>query len=203
MQQVPVLILRHGETEWNRAGRMQGGLDSPLTEKGQAQAAQQASILSAHIDETWDWFSSPQRRARATAQIAGAGRDVVEDTRLREIAMGDWSGMLRSQIAQERPDLFQDTQRMDWYGQAPGGETLADLSDRVTRFLADLERPSVIVTHGITSRALRCELLGLPIERFHELGGGQGVAYHIDADRYDCLTPDGVVPQSRLLTENL
>lgn len=194
-----ILILRHGETEWNRVGRMQGALDSPLTELGRAQAKQQGRILRGLGLENPRWYVSPQGRAQQTARLASEMRaaDLTDDPRLREIGMGDWSGMTRAQIADTRPDLFEDKDLMAYYGEAPGGECLQDLERRVTAFLDDIEGPTVIVTHGITSRALRCALLGIPVQRFHELGGGQGVVYRLSGAGYDCLTPDGAITQTR------
>ena len=92
-----LLILRHGETEWNRAGRMQGALDSPLTETGRAQARRQGVILRAFGIEGWRWVASPQGRAAQTAAIAAQGLDleIATDDRLKEIGIGDWTGATR------------------------------------------------------------------------------------------------------------
>ena len=114
-----ILILRHGETEWNRAGRMQGDQDSPLTDTGRAQARRQGALLAASGCDGYQWFSSPQGRA------------------------------------------------------------LASVAARTLAFLETLTGASVIVTHGITSRILRCHLLGQPWETFDQLEGGQGVIYRI------------------------
>ncbi len=174
------LILRHGETEWNREGRMQGGLDSPLTGTGRAQAQRQNAILRDFGVTGWSWCASPQGRAMATAQIAADGltTEIVPDARLREIGMGNWSGLRRSEIAEQVPHLF-ETDGLGWYDHAPDGEGLVALEQRAKAFLKDLKGPTVIVTHGITSRVLRCIAQGLPVEAFETLGGGQGVVYHI------------------------
>ncbi len=174
------LILRHGETEWNREGRMQGGLDSALTGTGRAQARQQNHLLRAFGVSGWPWFASPQGRAMSTARIAAEGlsSDILPDRRLREIDVGEWTGLLRSEIAEQAPHLF-ETGDMAWYDHAPGGEGLIALECRARAFLRDLEGPAVIVTHGITSRVIRCVAQGLPAEAFDTIGGGQGVVYHI------------------------
>ena len=174
------VILRHGENEWNREGRMQGGLDSALTEVGREQARRQNAILQTFGVQGWSWCSSPQGRAMATARIAADGltTEIVPDVRLREIGMGDWAGMQRSEIAEQVPYLF-ETDGLGWYDHAPGGEGLVALEGRAKAFLADLRGPTVIVTHGITSRVVRCIAQGLPAESFDTLGGGQGVVYHI------------------------
>jgi len=175
-----LLILRHGETEWNLEGRMQAALDSPLTKLGRSQAMRQNQLLRAHGVSDWAWFSSPQGRAQSTAGIAADGltRDIATDTRLREIGMGDWTGLLRADIADQFPHLF-ETDGLSWYDHAPGGEGLIAVHTRCMDFLMQLSQPAVIVTHGITSRVLRCIALGLPVDAFDRLGGGQGVVYHL------------------------
>ncbi len=194
-----VLILRHGETEWNRQGRMQGGQDSPLTRRGEGQARAQGLILQRFGVEGFTWVSSPQGRALRTAELArGQAGGIATDARLREISMGDWSGLLREDIARQAPDYFApEAAMMAWYGNAPGGETLAALAQRLTAFLADLSAPTVIVTHGVTSRALRCLLLGLPVETFNRLEGGQGVVYRVTPEIYERLEQTGKVMQIR------
>ena len=174
------LILRHGQTEWNCAERMQGRLDSALTELGRDQAARQAEILRDFGVAGWDWYASPQGRAMATAQIAQGDHqaEITVDARLSEIDLGDWTGKVRSEIRAEVPALF-EAGELGWYDHAPGGEGLAGLAARAGAFMAGLQGPSVIVTHGITSRVIRCLALGLPVNAFGSLPGGQGVAHHV------------------------
>jgi len=189
-----LLILRHGETRWNREGRMQGGLDSSLTEKGRAQAKAQNRLIRAAGIGAASCYCSPQGRAMSTARIAlqGHGLEIAPDTRLREIGMGRWSGLLRDDIAAGVPHLFQNPKAMAWYGHAPEGETLEELAGRVLDFLTGLTGPSVIVTHGITSRVMRSLILGLPVSNFAALEGGQGVVYRLAPGIYEKRTLQGV-----------
>lgn len=185
----PLLVLRHGETEWNRVGRMQGHLDSPLTRTGRAQALRQRDILrDLGLSADWRWLSSPQERALATARIASEGLDVeiAIDDRLAEINVGDWTGASREDIRAARPDLFEKTD-LGWYDHAPGGEGLLGLASRCAALLRDLDGPTVIVTHGITSRVIRCLATGRPYGDFVDIGGGQGVIYRIRDGRMDLL----------------
>ncbi|MEM7439826.1 MAG: histidine phosphatase family protein [Pseudomonadota bacterium] len=179
MAQLPdLLVLRHGETEWNRVGRMQGTLDSPLTDTGRRQAARQGQILQDFNVDGWDWVSSPQGRAMATAQIASGRADVATDARLAEIDVGDWTGVTKEQILAQRPDA---TARgpLAWYDFAPGGEHISGLARRVEAFLADVSGPTVVVTHGITSRVIRCLATGQSPSNYANVSGGQGVVYHV------------------------
>ena len=181
MRYPDLLILRHGETEWNRAGRMQGAADSPLTDRGRGHAAAQGRLLAARDLRDWIFWTSPLGRCRTTADIALGpyATHVRPDPRLVEITLGSWTGKLRSDIAAEVPHLFDQDHGMDWYDHAPGGEGLDGLYVRTGAFLEDLSAPSVIVTHGITSRMLRCHYLGLEPSAFADLPGGQGVVYHM------------------------
>ena len=184
-----LLILRHGETEWNRAGRMQGEADSPLTELGRSQAAAQGRLLDQFGISDWDIFCSPQGRSTETAQVAleGGMSRVVLDHRLAEITLGAWSGASRTRIMETAPHLFEPEDSMIWYDHAPGGEGLDALFARTGAFLKDLTRPSVVFTHGITSRMLRCHALGLEPKAFSDLPGGQGVIYHLSRGQQTCL----------------
>lgn len=188
-----LFILRHGETEWNLAGRMQGHLDSPLTVVGREQARKQGRLLSQVVTDACAWFSSPQGRAFNTAQIAAPnGQHIQQDIRLKEIGMGDWTGMTRHEIGLVRPDLFKKgAAPLSYYGQAPGSESINCVAERARDFLSSLTTPAVIVTHGITSRVLRCVALDLDPSCFAQLNGGQGIVYAICNSEYGALDDDG------------
>lgn len=176
-----LLILRHGETEWNAEGRMQGALNSPLTKAGKAQAVRQGEILQAFDLQGFDALSSPQGRAVETAAIALA-RQVTHlrtDDRLREIGVGDWAGMIRSALPGAEAFIEGPDGALELYERAPGGEGFAALEQRCAGFLASLGRPTVIVTHGITSRMLRAIATGSGASGLADMGGGQGVVYHL------------------------
>ena len=170
-------LLRHGETEWNAEGRMQGWLNSPLTEKGHMDAARQFEILRGRDLTGFQVLCSPTGRAFQTAAIA-LGTLVAEirtDDRLREIGVGEWSGRLRSQLPMEDgPDAY-----LRKYDAAPGGEGMEGLRARVSGFLEGLDRPSVLVSHGITIRMIRLLLAGDEAARAPAPDAGQGVVFHL------------------------
>jgi probable phosphoglycerate mutase len=184
-----LLLLRHGETEWNLAGRMQGRMDSPLTAQGRAQAARQNALLRALPLSDFAAFASPQKRAADTAQIALAGLELVarHDARLVEIGMGAWTGLLRDDLRAAHPHLVEPSGSLDWYDHAPGGEGFAALEARCRAFLEDLTGPAVIVTHGITSRMLRIVATGSPVADLASLPGGQGVVHRVRRGRHETL----------------
>lgn len=170
-------ILRHGETEWNAQNRMQGELNSPLTPKGERDAARQGEILQSVNLDGFDFICSPQGRAFQTAGIALAriAMHIRTDDRLREIGVGDWSGLLRDDLPMpEGKDPF-----MAQYEIAPNGEGFARLEVRCRAFLADLKGPAVLITHGITSRMLRSIIAGEGAVSVRTIHGGQGCVYHL------------------------
>lgn len=179
MRLPPLYILRHGQTLWNVEGRLQGHLDSALTEQGLAQACAQARIMAAlTLPEDTGLFVSPLGRTRRTAEIALAGLGPIQfDDRLREINAGDWEGRLRSEI---QPGMTA-TEKLpfEMFADAPGGEGLDGLEVRVASFLADLRAPAVIVSHGVAISVLRGLILGLDRGAMAALGNPQGVVIEI------------------------
>ena len=158
-------ITRHGQTIWNLERRYQGQGDSPLTEGGERQARLLAGRLDAvPLDAV---YSSDQRRAWRTAEMAIAGRAlaVTHDPAWRERAYGDWEGMTRPEIAERFPEQWR-VHRADRAGsKPPGGESLLEVQQRVLAALAALrERHAhqnvLVVTHGGTLWVLACTLHG-------------------------------------------
>ena len=188
MSNYPTLyILRHGETEWNLANRLQGHFDSRLTETGRAQAAAQNAILRRCNLSGFSALSSPQGRALITAQIAldGLGIDVATDAQLAEIGIGAWAGENRGALLRRTP-AARDS--YDLYEHAPEGEGFAALYQRCHAFLGSLTGPHVLVTHGITSRMLRLILLGRDLAVLRDMQGGQGVVFHLEGGQQKRLT---------------
>ena len=184
-----VLVLRHGQTEWNAAGRLQGHLDSPLTEIGLRQSQRQNETLLDYDLDGFRFITSPQGRACKTAQLALAGivAEIETSEELKEINMGQWSGITRAEIAAERKMRLQDLGELQIYDWTPGGETTAQLFARCARFLVQLTGPAVLVTHGMTSLCLRLCALGWGLDRLADLPREQGVVYRVKAGRHDEL----------------
>lgn len=186
-----LIVLRHGQTAWNLEGRWQGDLDSPLTTKGEAQARAMGAVLVREgiNADSHAAYVSPKGRARRSAELAlGPGWTPAVDTRLREIGVGAWEGRLIAEFAAES-GLPPDVSPYAYYEVAPGGEGFAALRTRVAGFLATLDRPSVLVTHGITSRMIRTLATGRDLDRFEELPGGQGVVFRVRGGVHEVLAP--------------
>jgi len=174
-------MLRHGQTEFNADSRMQGQLDTHLTELGLAQAAAAAEVLGKR--QPLLIVSSDLSRAYDTALVLGEriGAEVRVDKRLRETHLGDWQGMTHQEIDAAAPGA-----RMAWRNDARwaphGGESRVDVAERSLPLLAELvrhhewgagepDRPAVLVAHGGLIAALTARLLGLPVDNWPVLGG--------------------------------
>jgi len=177
-----ILLLRHGETEWNREGRIQGSKDSPLTELGLRQAEQQARILATHLPDLrrYTCYASPLPRAQRTAAIALGEVVPVTDARLRELDCGAWEGLTPAERTAQFPVLAASCKDdFDLYQNAPGGEGLEKLTLRLRAFLDDMQRPTIIVAHKVVLLILRGLLTGRDLPALHSLTSPQGVVIRI------------------------
>ena len=190
-----VYFLRHGQTEWNFEGWFQGQKDSPLTALGRRQAEDQGQLLRTVIED-WravDVWVSPLGRTRETAEIAL--RDVPAEPKivpeLAEISVGSWEGLRRGEIEKLEPHFANTSQseRFEVYCNSPGGESYAAFSTRIRLVLEALQRPTVIVAHGIVGRVLRGLWLGLERGQLAGLQGGQGCIFHLKEGREEVLWP--------------
>ena len=176
-----IWFLRHGQTEWNRAYRLQGQLDSPLTEQGIADAHRQAAIIGPVLAQKPDIYVSPLGRTRQTAQIALAGAACHYDDRLMEIHAGDWQGRLREDILAESGDWAQQRpSALAIYEKAVGGEGLAAFQARIRSFLDDLTGPTVVVAHWLWGQVMRAKVRGLDMETAGHLSNDQGCVYALE-----------------------
>lgn len=157
-----VVVWRHGRTMWNATGRFQGQADPPLDLVGQEQSRLSARCLATDPPDLI--ATSDLVRAASTAEALAQLIDapVKIEPRLREIDLGSWQGLTRDEVAASYPEQF-----AEWLdGHAPldrGGETRAQLDDRVLAALRDIDVDHVLlVTHGGTARSIIETLLGLP-----------------------------------------
>jgi probable phosphoglycerate mutase len=157
-----IFLIRHGQTEFNVQRRLQGRMDSPLTELGVEQARRMGEVLKAVAGEPERWrvISSPLGRTLRTAEIVretiGLGCEIETDDRLMEIDVGGWEGLNGEEIEAMTPGARSAS---GWLLTAPGGETWETASARVAAWLDehDLADGSLrlVVSHGITGRILR------------------------------------------------
>ena len=163
-------IVRHGETEWNTLGRIQGHTDVALSDRGRQQAAALARRLAGVAFDAA--YCSDLSRARETAQIILGPRDapLYATPQLREYHKGIFEGLTAREYAQRYPDLYQASLRNDLDFAPPGGgETIRQTSARMAQFTAQLlaqnaNDTALIVGHGGSLRAVIVALLSLPLE---------------------------------------
>ena len=175
-------MLRHGQTEFNADTRMQGQLDSELTDLGRTQAVAAAEVLAKR--QPLLIVSSDLHRARDTADALGdrSGIPVRVDTRLRETHLGDWQGLTHRQVDASAPGARQ-AWREDATWAPHGGESRVDVAQRSLPLVGELvaaehewglddcDRPVVLVAHGGLIAALSAALIGLPVASWPALGG--------------------------------
>ena len=186
-----IFLVRHGETEWNRIGRYQGWLDSPLTPLGIAQAeaigrrlatlpeAAAAAIVASPLDRA-------QRTAAIVARCLGRPEPPRLDARLREVTLGAWDGLDRGEARARVRHLGAGAGRHEWYFCGPDGESYEAFAGRIAAWLGEQdEAPVIAVCHGVVSRVLRGLYAGLPRAAALALAVPQDRIYRLAAGRVD------------------
>lgn len=164
-----ILLVRHGQSEWNREGRWQGHADPPLSEVGRRQAHElAANLASVELDAI---YSSDLKRARATAEIVAEKRGipVVADVTLREIDVGEWSGLTTAEIERRYPEGLRRHAAGDdgWQEGEPHDAMSARIVSAIRRIAADHPDGQVLcVLHGGVMRALLAHADGADLRSF-------------------------------------
>ena len=164
-----VYYMRHGETDWNVEGRLQGGIDTPLNELGLTQAAHAGRVLADLFARQGQdvsnlaFVASPLQRARSTMDLVRAELKLPSggyalDDRLREIGYGHWEGLTLAQARVSHPELYASRERDKWGALPPGGESYASVQLRMRDWYDALKVDTVAVAHGGTARALMVAL---------------------------------------------
>jgi len=187
--QVPTIYyIRHGETEWNALGKLQGVQDVPLNDLGRRQAVEAGRILAdlfardGRGDASLPFVASPLGRARQTMELVRGTLQLplsgyAIDDRLREIGYGQWEGSTLAEMQAEDPDLFAKRQAEKWTVSPPGGETYISVQARMTDWYRGLTTDTVAVAHGGTARALMVALGFETPESAADLTIEQGAIY--------------------------
>jgi broad specificity phosphatase PhoE len=188
MRKPTIYYIRHGETEWNARGRLQGVQDVPLNDLGRQQSVRAGHILADLFARDrlskaqLAFVASPLGRARQTMELARGALDLplsgyALDDRLREIGYGEWEGSTLAEAQAQDPDLFARRQAKKWNVSAPGGETYVSVQARVSEWYRELKADTVAVAHGGTARALMVALGFETPETAADLVIEQGAVY--------------------------
>ncbi len=166
-----LLLIRHGETDWNNEGRIQGHTDTPLNARGIAQAEKLAARLAGEkIDAL---YTSPLARARITADLIAQklGIAAIPDDRLKEKYLGELEGLTGAEFEQQYPEVYRAWHASAEHFPMPGEETPAAFRQRVQEFLDDAQARHkdatqvAIVSHGGTLGMFLATLIGLDVHR--------------------------------------
>lgn len=192
-----IYLARHGETTWNRAGRLQGQSDSPLTARGILQAEAMGQALHHAVAGTpCQLWASPIGRARQTAAIvcdvmAHPYEAVRFDDRLMEITLGDRDGYAGwRELARDFPEEAERRRRDPWNFRHPNGESSQMVQDRVRPLLGQWNAAGglhVVITHGVVSKILRGLHLGLSREQTYALDRPQDALHRLHQDGVDII----------------
>lgn len=164
-----IYFTRHGETEWNKLGIIQGQLDSALTSEGIDMGRRLGEMAK---DLNFDRvYSSDLGRAYNTAKLICPDREIIKTPLLREIDVGSWSGKNIKDVKVEDQVLYKKYFEDPKNYKRPDGESIHDLRDRVEKFFEEAVYPNedeniLIVTHGVTIVAIYSLMEGIPIEDF-------------------------------------
>lgn len=168
LAQHPLCVVRHGETDWNVEGRLQGQRDIDLNGRGRDQASGVGAILKRDHPNVldFDFVASPLWRTQETMRLMrrAMGLDPMGyrlDDRLKELTFGAWEGFTWPEMRARDPVACDAREADKWGFQPPGGESYAMLSERVAGWVESLDRPTLAVTHGGVARVLLGLLAGL------------------------------------------
>jgi len=164
-----LVLIRHGQTDWNATGRWQGQADPPLNDAGRAQARQTALELKSH--KMGALVSSDLLRARETAKIIGDALDlqVCLEPRLREMNLGDWQGLYSDEIRARWPEQMKQWLEAPLAARPPNGESIQQLAARVLAAVNDIaarypDRPVAVVAHELPIAIILCRVKGIPLK---------------------------------------
>ena len=199
-----IYMIRHGETDWNKARRLQGQVDIPLNEFGRKLARETAPILSRVPFDVV--YTSPLKRAKETAEIVIGGRDVqiIEEPRIMEMGFGEYEGLCCKGEGFNIPDpQFQNFfLAPEKYHPPKGGESFEQLSERLNDFLqelyhnSELENKTILLsTHGAALCGILRLMKNAPMKQYWGRGVHKNCAVSI-AEEFDgkvTILEEGVV----------
>jgi len=170
-----IVLIRHGQTVWNRENRFRGQADVELDEVGLQQAEATGRYVAARWPVTAVYASPLSRTMRTAEAVARAqGLTVQPLDGLLDISFGAWQGQRAAEVAQHSPDLLRAWEEAPHTVRFPGGESLADVRSRVVAALDEVVarhpgQAAALVSHTVVNRVLLCAVLGWGNERFWRL----------------------------------
>jgi broad specificity phosphatase PhoE len=188
-------FMRHGETDWNRDGRLQGHTETALNARGRRQAESLGRYLPRLVETEYaarldalPFYSSPMRRTRQTVELlrekaALPPSGYQAEDRLREIGFGVWEGKNWHEIRFRDPIAARERDLNRWDFQPPGGESYAMVLDRVSAWLATIDHDACVIAHGGIARVMMVLCGGMSHEDALAADIWQGKVLVFDQDR--------------------
>lgn len=206
---IRIILVRHGETEWNRIRRFQGRSDIPLNQKGREQALALAKVLK---DESFTAvYSSPLSRALETARIIKTyhpSAALFQEEGLTEMDLGDFDGMEAHQWATDYPDLRKTWQETPSKSSMPGGETLVEVQARAIEAVNRItkshtpESTLLMSSHNFVIITILCYATGTHLDQFRTLRQGTA-AYNVLLKEGEHLRAEIINERSHLENHNV
>ncbi len=189
-----IIFIRHGETDWNVEGRLQGHVDVPINAKGRDQARRNGRTLRSYLrkigrsPDDFDWVSSPMARCTETmdlvlAELGCPDRPYRLSETLLEMSFGTMEGLTKDELKLRDRDMMRRRRDFKWSFVPTGGESYAQLFERIKAWYHTVDRDTVAVSHGGVSRVLRgclqntepndIPFLEVPQDRIHVLRGSK------------------------------
>ncbi len=194
---VTLYLARHGETEANSQHRFSGKRDTPLTQKGLAQAHALGEIMKREVGmrPSLAFVASPLARARLTMQIVRGvlglpEGDFATDARIAEIDLGAWDQLTDEEARARNPALFDARAADKWNIPVPGGEDYEEVAARASSWVRDIKIDTFAVSHGALTRILRGLFQGLDWRAMSDLDEPQGVVFRISGHTVTKLDPE-------------
>ena len=169
-----IILLRHGQTDYNVADRLQGHTDIPLNSTGISQAEALATYLKdVKIDV---YISSPLSRAKVTGEKVAASHGATiakTDDRLKEIDYGDWTGWYKKDLKEQKADDWKQWEEHPESWKMPNGESAEELGTRGAAALQDYAneyagKTVLVAAHSLLNQATLCKILGLGFDHFYD-----------------------------------
>ena len=185
-----LFFVRHGETSWNREGRLQGQHDIPLNDLGRAQAEEAGRRLKTLIDPAVvPWVASPLSRTVETARLARRALELDEDAferdaRLKELSFGRWEGLTWKEVRHSDPQRAALREKDKWLTEPPEGESYKLLSQRLAPWLQAVTGDQIVVAHGGVARVLLHDLAEVDPHEAAEVDIWQGRVLVLEKGQY-------------------
>ena len=186
-----IYLIRHGQTDWNVLGKIQGSTDTSLNKDGILQAKAVSGQMKERFLEITRVYSSPQKRALQTAEIIGEtlGCEVIAIDSFQEMNFGKWEGLTWEEVQRDYAQEYARWHLNRRYSKLPKGESYQETLERVVKGLQQLTDEEsgdfAVVTHSAVIRCIQCFVTDTPFEKMRKFRLENTAIVEIDSDKLD------------------